>query len=196
MSETGERLAVQGPRGPQGRQGNQGNRGEHGVTGLSPAVRRALVFLFALSVILSVAGLFWNARQVNDCRAANHRQNQVTEEKICTAVNGLVVLMPPAGNPAHNPARAQYDQELHAAVVQLLQGLDAGTVQRDQPGSRLQVRGAPVFAVASSFFLAAALFLDLTGLGRGHTDPQTFIIIGLLCLALWAALPGWPPRRP
>jgi hypothetical protein len=52
-----------------------------------------------------------------------------------------------------------------------------------------------VFAAASAFFFAAALFLDLTGLGRGHTDPQTFALIGLLCLALSAVFPGWP-RRP
>lgn len=109
--------------GTQGRKGDQGERGEPGKAGLSPAVRRALVFLFALSLTISVGDLFWNAHQVNASRAANHRQNQVTERKICAAVNGLAVLKPPAGDPAANPSRA-YLQGLHVRFTEI--GRDLG----------------------------------------------------------------------
>lgn len=105
-------------RGTQGRKGDQGERGEPGKAALSPSVRRALVFLFALSLIISVGDLFWNAHQVNASRAANHRQNEITERKICTAISGLVVLKPPPGDPASNPSRA-YLQGLHVRFTQI-----------------------------------------------------------------------------
>lgn len=52
-----------------------------------------------------------------------------------------------------------------------------------------------MFAVAAVVFFAVALVLDLTGTSRGTVTPETFGLIGLLCLGLWAAIPGWP-RRP
>jgi hypothetical protein len=52
-----------------------------------------------------------------------------------------------------------------------------------------------VFAVASAVFLGVALVLDVTGTGRGSMTPETFTLIGLLCLALAVVFPGWP-RRP
>jgi hypothetical protein len=51
-----------------------------------------------------------------------------------------------------------------------------------------------MFAIASIVSFAVALILDLAGISNGHVDPQTFAILGLLFLALWAALPGWPHK--
>jgi hypothetical protein len=119
LSEQDERLAVQGP---QGEQGERGKQGEQGTAGLSTAVRRAVLFLFALSMILTIGDLFWNAHQVNTSRAANHRQSVATERKICTEVNGLASLKPPAGNPADNPSRA-YLQGLHVRFTEISRDL-------------------------------------------------------------------------
>jgi hypothetical protein len=52
-----------------------------------------------------------------------------------------------------------------------------------------------MFAIAAAVSFGVALVLDITGTGRGSTSPQTFMLIGLLCLALAAIFPGWP-RRP
>jgi hypothetical protein len=52
-----------------------------------------------------------------------------------------------------------------------------------------------MFAVAAAISSAVALVLDLAGISRGHFDPETFTIAGLLCLALAVLSPGWP-RRP
>jgi hypothetical protein len=130
VNERDERMAVQGPRGPQGRQGNQGNRGEQGSAGLSRSVRRALVFLFALSVILAGANLFWPAHEVHASQAAQQheqaaaqRAGAVVEQRLCTTLGRLAALTPPGGPPAQNPSRA-YEQALHAALAQL--GPDIG----------------------------------------------------------------------
>ena len=138
--ENGERLAVQGPRGERGRQGNQGNqgnRGEQGATGLSRSVRRALVFLFALSVALAGAGLFWTAHEVHASQAAiqagQHREQVMQQQaglvlgrKLCTTFAKLAANKPPSGNAARNPARA-YEQNEHAILGQL--GTDLGCKQ-------------------------------------------------------------------
>jgi hypothetical protein len=134
MSEGDERLVSQGPRGPQGRQGNQGNRGEQGMTGLSRAVRWALVFLFALPVILAGVNLLWTAHEVHSSQAAIHaeqareqlaqqRAGAVLGEKLCLTFGRLAALKPPPGNPETNPSRA-YDQEQHATLDEL--GTDLG----------------------------------------------------------------------
>ena len=125
--EDTERLAYQGPR---GRQGNQGNRGERGAPGLSAPIRRALVWLFALSVILAGANLLWTAHEVHASQASQQQQNadrqrqgQVIERKLCTTLGRLTALKPPPGPAAANPSRA-YEQELHATLAQL--GPDIG----------------------------------------------------------------------
>lgn len=132
--EDGERLASQGPRGPQGQQGQQGNRGERGTAGLSGPVRRALVFLFALSVVLAGVGLFWTAHEVHASQAAiqsgQHRE-QVSQQRagatleraLCTTFGRLAALKPPAGDPKTNPSRA-YLQGQHDTLAQL--GTDLG----------------------------------------------------------------------
>ena len=50
-------------------------------------------------------------------------------------------------------------------------------------------------AIAAVVFFAVALILELAGIGHGHVDSETFMLAGMLCLALAAVLPGWP-RRP
>ena len=121
--EDEERLAVQGPQGPQGRRGSQGERGEQGTAGLSQSVRRALVFMFALAVILAASGLFWINHAVHDNQAAQQRQGQAIERKLCLTFVKLAALKPPAGNPKTNPSRA-FDDNLHATLDEL--GADLG----------------------------------------------------------------------
>jgi hypothetical protein len=119
-SEDDERLAAQGPRGAQG---NQGNRGEQGTAGLSSPVRRAVVFMFALAVLLAAFGLFWINHAVHDSQAAQQRAGAVLEQKLCTTFGKLAALKPPAGDPATNPSRA-FDDNLHATLDEL--GTDLG----------------------------------------------------------------------
>ena len=120
--------------GPRGAQGNQGNRGEQGASGLSRTIRRALVFLFALPVVLAGANLLWTAHEVNASQAAIHaahvrgqaaekRAGDELEAKLCITFSRLSALKPPAGNPATNPSRA-YLQGQHAQLVEL--GTDLG----------------------------------------------------------------------
>ena len=52
-----------------------------------------------------------------------------------------------------------------------------------------------MFAVGAVVAFAVALVLDLAGISNGHFDPETFMLAGLVCLALAACAPGWP-RRP
>ena len=49
-------------------------------------------------------------------------------------------------------------------------------------------------AVASVVFFAVALILNLAGISHGHVDSETFMLAGMLCLALAAVLHGWPGR--
>jgi hypothetical protein len=134
VSENEEPLADRGPRGPQGRQGNQGNRGEKGTTGLSVDVRRALVFLFALSVILAGLNLLWTSHEVHASQAAiqasQHHEQAMQQQagvilgrKLCATFGALAANKPPAGNPRTNPSR-KYDQDQHAILDEL--GTDLG----------------------------------------------------------------------
>lgn len=52
-----------------------------------------------------------------------------------------------------------------------------------------------MFAVAAAVFFGVSLVIDLTGTGHGTVSPETFALIGFLCLALAVVMPGWP-RRP
>lgn len=124
MSVGDERLAVQGPRGP------QGNRGEQGTAGLSAPVRRALVFMFALFILLVAANFLWSARQQDAYEANLHREHaahvrssQLVIDKLCLTFGKLGSLTPPPGDPVKNPSRA-YEQEQHDTLVQL--GTDLG----------------------------------------------------------------------
>ena len=48
-------------------------------------------------------------------------------------------------------------------------------------------------AIAAVVCFALAEVFHVTGFAKDHLDTWTFVIAGLLCLALWAC-PGWPRR--
>ena len=76
MNEHEERLAVQGPRGP---------KGEKGTAGLAPAVRWALIFLFALNLAFGAMNLIWTGHEVHVSTAAIHAgqaQQQAAQERL------------------------------------------------------------------------------------------------------------------
>ena len=117
-AEDGERFPV-GPQGAKGEQGAQGERGLPLLTG------RAIVVLFGIGVLIGVGNLFWTAHEVRAAGTAQHqeqaaqqRQGAVLEAKLCTTLDRLAALKPPAGDPASNPARA-YAQQEHAVLAQL-----------------------------------------------------------------------------
>ena len=123
--ENGERLAVQGPRGP------QGERGEQGMTA---GARRAVISLFAFTLVLAGLNLFWTAHEVNASRSAiqaEHAREQAEQRqagavlggKLCLTFGKLAALKPPPGPAAENPSRA-FEQELHATLDEL--GADLG----------------------------------------------------------------------
>lgn len=120
--------------------GERGERGERGE-GMTSGARRAVVILFALTLAIGAANLFWTAHETNAAWAAQHqeqaaqqrqaaaqqaaqrRQSAVFEAKLCTTLERLAALSPPPGNPASNPARG-FDQQQHAILAQL--GPDVG----------------------------------------------------------------------
>jgi hypothetical protein len=122
MSDAGdrERLVVRGQKGDKGERGEQGTRGQ---AGLSRPVRRALVFLFALSVALAAFSLFWTAHEVGASQTARQQQGTAIEQKLCTTLAKLSALPPPGGTPVSNPSRA-FEQQLHATLDEL--GPDIG----------------------------------------------------------------------
>ena len=112
----------QGDKGDQGAQGDQGEQGRRGEP-LSPALRRSLVYLFALAVVLAALALVAVFHEQAASQAAQQRQGELVERKLCTTLDRLTRLQPPPGNPAANPSRA-FDQKLHATLGQL--GPDLG----------------------------------------------------------------------
>lgn len=52
-----------------------------------------------------------------------------------------------------------------------------------------------MFAVIAALCFFGALLLHWTGAGSGHIDETTFMLLGMLFLALAAIYPGWL-RRP
>jgi hypothetical protein len=108
---------AKGPKGPKGERGAKGERG-------MPVVQRqAIVYLFALSVTLTLLIGAAFVHYVDASQAAQRQQSLIVERKICTTMGRLAALKPPAGNAAANPSRA-YEQQLHATLDQL--GPDLG----------------------------------------------------------------------
>jgi hypothetical protein len=127
----GGQPADQGPRGPRG---DQGARGERGPGGLSRPVRRARVYLFALSAAMGGFNLVWTAHEVDASQAAiqsAHHREQVSQKRagatleraLCTTFGRLAALKPPPGDPKANPSRAAL-QDQHDTLAQL--GTDLG----------------------------------------------------------------------
>ncbi len=84
---------------------------------------RALIVLVALTLIVGAGNLWASWNEVHASQAAQQRQGQAVEAKLCSTFSKLAALKPPAGSPAHNPSRA-FEQSLHATLDDL--GVDLG----------------------------------------------------------------------
>ena len=111
-------VVQKGDTGPKGEKGDRGERA-------SPRQRRAVIYLFVLTVFLAGANLLWTAHEVNASRAAQahvqalqQQQGQVIGRKLCQTLDSLAALTPPGGSPESNPSRA-YEQNLHAVLDRL-----------------------------------------------------------------------------
>ena len=113
---------TEGPRGEKGAQGAQGVQGE-----LSRPLRRALVYLFATAAALALVALLAEFHGQAASRAAQQRQGELVERKLCSTLDGLARLQPPPGNPSTNPSRA-YLQGLHLRFIDLGRDLGCGPV--------------------------------------------------------------------
>jgi hypothetical protein len=75
---------------------------------------------FTLLIVLAAS--FIQSRisqdQYDQVQQSQARQGQAVEEKLCTTLEGLRSLTPPAGNPSSNPSRA-YLQEQHNRLAEL-----------------------------------------------------------------------------
>lgn len=78
-------------------------------------------------VLLLGATLLFVAHYVNSTQAAQRRQGELAEHKICSTLGGLGRLRPPPGNPDTNPSRA-YLQGLHLKFIDLGRDLGCGPV--------------------------------------------------------------------
>lgn len=87
------------------------------------AAHRDAAALAVLVLALFGCCLFWIGHEVRVQSAARARQGVVIERRLCSTLDRLAALRPPAGDPAVNPARG-YDQELHSTLAQL--GPDVG----------------------------------------------------------------------
>lgn len=76
-------------------------------------------------IVLAVIVGLWGANEVraDQEQAAQQRQGQMIEQRLCLSLGKLAALKPPAGNPAQNPSRA-FDQQQHAILAGL--GPDVG----------------------------------------------------------------------
>jgi hypothetical protein len=137
VNEHDERL----PRGPKGDKGEQGEQGKPS-TRLPVSQARAIVYLFALAVVLSVTALFWINHEVHVTAAAQARQQRsqeraqelaqrkaglLIEKAICTDLGTMARIPPPKGATAANPSRA-YEQAEHTAWSGLYTGLACGKI--------------------------------------------------------------------
>ena len=92
-------------------------------TVLTRRTLRSVAILVVIGLLLAAANLLWTAHAVNASHAAQQRQGQVVEQKLCSTLGRLAALKPPAGSPQRNPSRA-FEQELHATLDEL--GPDLG----------------------------------------------------------------------
>ncbi len=87
---------------------------------------RAVIALLVLTLIVGAGNLWASWDEVHSSQAAQQRQGQAVETKLCSTFGKLAALQPPAGNPASNPSRA-YEDRLHATLDDL--GTDLGCGQ-------------------------------------------------------------------
>ena len=82
------------------------------------------ILAVVLAVILAIGcNAAYTTWWVSSSQAAQKRQGEIVERKICTTMGQLSALKPPPGNPAVNPSRA-FDDQLHATLDRL--GADLG----------------------------------------------------------------------
>ena len=59
--------------------------------------------LLALTLIMGAGNLWASWDEVHSSQAAQQRQGQAVEAKLCSTFGGLAALKPPAGDPRRNP---------------------------------------------------------------------------------------------
>jgi hypothetical protein len=106
---TKEWFVQKGDKGDKGDRGAQGEQGDKGDRGMPTGQRRAIIYLFVLTLLLAGANLLWTGHAVNVNQSAQRRSGQLVEQKLCATLDSLRSLQPPPGNPASNPSRA-YEQ--------------------------------------------------------------------------------------
>ena len=92
-------------------------------TVLTRRTLRSVAVLVLVAIMLAGLNLLWTAHEVRANTAAQQRQGQVVEQKLCSTLGKLAALTPPPGSPEANPSR-KYEQEMHATLDQL--GPDLG----------------------------------------------------------------------
>jgi hypothetical protein len=103
--------------------GAQGERGPQGEAFAGRGVTRSVVTLILVVFVLLGANLLFTAVYVNRSQASQRAGGAALERKLCTSLDRLAALQPPAGNPQANPSRA-FEQNQHAILSQL--GPDVG----------------------------------------------------------------------
>jgi hypothetical protein len=94
---------------------------QHGRAGdifITRGARRAVIGLLILVLVMGAAALLSSYYEWHDYEAAQQRQGLLLEEKLCTTLDQLAALKPPAGNASSNPSRA-YEQRLGEVLAQL-----------------------------------------------------------------------------
>ena len=94
---------------------------------MSPGAKISLVVLFALAVAIGITAYFAAIGYYHTEQAAQQRQGQQFEAKLCATLGRLAALQPPPGSAAGNPSRA-YLQQQHAVLAEL--GPDVGCNRR------------------------------------------------------------------
>lgn len=97
---------------------------------MTSGARYAVVFLFALNLAVGITAYLAAVTYYHAAQAAQQRQAQQTERKLCTSFGALAALQPPPGNPGNNPSRA-YLQAQHDILAGV--GPDIGC-KRKGPG--------------------------------------------------------------
>lgn len=107
------------------------------LTPITPGARRAVVFLFVLTLALAAADLLYSVhyadalqasqqRQAAQQRAAQRAQGAAFERRLCTTLGRLAALQPPTGSSARDSSRA-YLRSQHAVLAELGPDVGCGT---------------------------------------------------------------------